>query len=250
MLLPMINAVFCTHVRYNRVQQNFGGNAVVFAGSKFAAVSAPIFLANNTYRVTSLSLVWTGTNFLSSLIWLLLLYLEAHILVWFRSDCRFWISRRVDWYRFCGRTTNASRVQDQIALLSAWKVASAQSRAASAKNPGEQLTAVWASRLHFPVLISTMMYWTLGIRWTSYNNIRCMRCTVTWSQPCLNSTFFSDEVVLQPLKIPITSQQSIVRPRTPPILKYGSSSGNWRCFEVSVGYSRRTELRLLGAQRQ
>ncbi|KAG6554944.1 hypothetical protein Mapa_003528 [Marchantia paleacea] len=37
--------------------QNFGGNAVVFAGSKFAAVSAPVFLANNTYRVTSLSLV-------------------------------------------------------------------------------------------------------------------------------------------------------------------------------------------------
>jgi hypothetical protein len=45
-------------------QENFsgGGFAVVYAGSKFAAVSSPKFVANSSYHITSLSMVLLLSN--------------------------------------------------------------------------------------------------------------------------------------------------------------------------------------------
>lgn len=45
-------------------QENFGlgGYAVAYAGSRFAAVSVPQFLANSSYHITSLSLVNTHSS--------------------------------------------------------------------------------------------------------------------------------------------------------------------------------------------
>jgi hypothetical protein len=38
-------------------QENYGGYMVAFAGRKYAARSLPAFVANNTYSVTSFTLV-------------------------------------------------------------------------------------------------------------------------------------------------------------------------------------------------
>ncbi|KAL2622280.1 hypothetical protein R1flu_002485 [Riccia fluitans] len=55
---PKVDEISLLIVNYTQVNpQNFGGNAVVFAGKNFAAVSPPVFLAGQTYRVTSLNLV-------------------------------------------------------------------------------------------------------------------------------------------------------------------------------------------------
>jgi hypothetical protein len=58
-------------------QENFsgGGFAVVYAGSKFAAVSSPKFVANSSYHITSLSMVLLlsnlqlGCHFLPDFFW-------------------------------------------------------------------------------------------------------------------------------------------------------------------------------------
>ncbi|KAL3691782.1 hypothetical protein R1sor_005433 [Riccia sorocarpa] len=55
---PKVDEISLLIVNYTQVNpQNFGGVAVVFAGLNYAAVSPPIFLAGQLYRVTSMNLV-------------------------------------------------------------------------------------------------------------------------------------------------------------------------------------------------
>jgi hypothetical protein len=65
------------------LQENYGGYGVVYAGRNYAAVSQPVFLANGTYHVTSLSLVWSSNYLIlpnpsSSLVKLEVLARSAH----------------------------------------------------------------------------------------------------------------------------------------------------------------------------
>lgn len=64
-LLCFLLLLFFSHLNFSVAlcnflwQENFGlgGYAVAYAGSQFAAVSVPQFLANSSYHITSLSLV-------------------------------------------------------------------------------------------------------------------------------------------------------------------------------------------------
>lgn len=71
-------------------QENFsgGGFAVVYAGSKFAAVSSPKFVANSSYHITSLSMVLLlfnlqlGCHFLPDFFWAALCEAETRFGAW------------------------------------------------------------------------------------------------------------------------------------------------------------------------
>ncbi len=69
-LLCFLLLLFSFHLNFSVAlcnflwQENFGlgGYAVAYAGSQFAAVSVPQFLANSSYHITSLSLVNTHSS--------------------------------------------------------------------------------------------------------------------------------------------------------------------------------------------
>jgi hypothetical protein len=75
---PKVDEISLLVVNYTELNpENFsgGGFAVVYAGSKFAAVSSPKFVANSSYHITSLSMVLLlfnlqlGCHFLPDFFW-------------------------------------------------------------------------------------------------------------------------------------------------------------------------------------